>query len=692
MYKIIIAKQLYLSNQLMNLNYFGLYNQMEFLEISKEEIINIDLLTNNILQKFGGEKNLIKNNNLNISSEINLNIYNDDTLYNLQKYDNIINYTINNLDKDLFEKIKDKQDELNAYSNYFSKKFDEKIFSLLNNLKKFEKDNYLKIHDFLDYIITEELNLHNIIENFPLITYKNKNAYLATYYYYSINKLLNYKKLYKKKIDYSQETNAGILENQLNKEKIQIKNELNTLNEFSQKISKKCEDESDKEFENNLSIKIVVANDLIFKLNQIRNKYNKIKIILNNNGDYCSDFCEYLFNLSGFLNLIPNTINYFENKIMNNKNENNLQNDLREFDYFIFYIFNYDFSSSNIKTKKLAESFEEFFHKKENITQYLNTEDYNYKIENNTLCQMNPYGKKYLLKNYQNYSLSLIKKKRIKKNNYLNEQLFLFFKYQENCFFEKYKDVYKQYFKDILKKKSMKILFEKIFPYLEDDNFINDDFIEEFFIKIKSFNFKPIGLLAETISPILNVYIKGYFEGEDNIKSEICASSAYIILIFHEFSHYIRIYIYKRTGKEEYRKSKELYREGEIGSYFEKLFFGRTVTSINFYQAIFMLNINNYEQSHTEFSKNFQNFEIDYDEKEKEEKYVKDVNNAKKFLAKLEIEFDDSEITEKQNRFQIKSNDGNLYLGNNNDKTGRPVDLEELLKGTSFEYLLNKKI
>ena len=66
--------------------------------------------------------------------------------------------------------------------------------------------------------------------------------------------------------------------------------------------------------------------------------------------------------------------------------------------------------------------------------------------------------------------------------------------------------------------------------FVPKNSSINDAFIEE------AFNFKPIDLSTKTISPILNINIKGYFEGDDNIESEICASSSYIILILHEIS------------------------------------------------------------------------------------------------------------------------------------------------------------
>ena len=60
----------------------------------------------------------------------------------------------------------------------------------------------------------------------------------------------------------------------------------------------------------------------------------------------------------------------------------------------------------------------------------------------------------------------------------------------------------------MFKNVSIQNLFEEIFPYLKEHKIINDEFIEEFFSKIRAFNFKHIELLAETITTVLNVYIK----------------------------------------------------------------------------------------------------------------------------------------------------------------------------------------
>ena len=98
----------------------------------------------------------------------------------------------------------------------------------------------------------------------------------------------------------------------------------------------------------------------------------------------------------------------------------------------------------------------------------------------------------------------------------------------------------------------MKKLFIYIFPYLEEDYIINEKFIAEFFDKIKACNFIPEDSYGETLSSTLDVYIKNYFEKNDNVEQDICAMASFIIIIFHEFAHYTRIYIFKKTGNPKY--------------------------------------------------------------------------------------------------------------------------------------------
>ena len=210
--------------------------------------------------------------------------------------------------------------------------------------------------------------------------------------------------------------------------------------------------------------------------------------------------------------------------------------------------------------------------------------------------------------------------------------------------------------------------------------------MNEAFNKIRTFNFKPFDFLEETISSILNIYIKNYFESNDDIESEIYVSAAFIILIFHELAHYIRRYIYKITGDKKYRKSIEICGENEIGVYLEKKLFGEEIHSINFYQAIFLLNEVNYNLSYVEFSQNFQNLKNNH----KKEDYSKNLMACKEFLNSIGLTVKNLDISNSSNTFHIKGRKNILFLGTNNDKRGREVNLEEIFKGIGFEYLLKR--
>ena len=110
-------------------------------------------------------------------------------------------------------------------------------------------------------------------------------------------------------------------------------------------------------------------------------------------------------------------------------------------------------------------------------------------------------------------------------------------------------------------------------------------------------------MVSETISPTLDVFIKGYFDSGNLDESEICVMSSLIVIIFHEFLHYLIIYIYKKTGDLKYRKSIDLCQFNVIGYYFETLLFGKVIKYINFVQALYILNEKNYDKNHKIFKK-----------------------------------------------------------------------------------------
>ena len=450
---------------------------------------------------------------------------------------------------------------------------------------------------------------------------------------------------------------------------------------------KKTTSQNDEQLLTNFSLKIGTFQTAVFELKNIQENYIKLKNILDNFDNYYSEFFqEYLKVFSLFLNSIPLTLQHFkEKKNFNEKlSYENLKLDIEEFDYFIFYIFNYDYVINIDKLSQIINLFEGIFqNKKNNFSSSI--DGYNFIKKDNILVQKNPIGKKIILENCDNYCIDLIKNEKLKKCRYLNEKFLYTLNFPKFNAFEKYKKVYKDFFIKIFNSKCVKELFISIFPYLDAHYSIINDLLNEAFNKMRAFNFKPFDFLAETISPMLNIYIKNYFEGNDDIESEICVSAAFIILIFHEIAHYIRIYIYKITGDKEYRKSIDICGENEVGVYLEKKLFGEEILSINFYQAIFLLNEVNYNVSYIEFSQNFQNLKNNH-----KKDYNKDLTACKEFLNSIGLTIKKLDISNLSNAFNIKSSKNILFLGTNNDKRGREVNLEEIFKGTGFEYLLKR--
>lgn len=636
-----------------------------------------------------------------------------------KEYRNIIEYMVRSSDEELYMSIKDKQEKMNnQLPFFFLNDFAQKIFDLFDKLLKYSPKNLESIYDFMEFLKSENEKLKDIISEFPLLNYKNKNAYFASYYFYALNKLLNYFNYYKNKnnndndeyksIEYfeeeKKEEKAGKNEeNEYEEEKnqkIEIKIKLEEkkknleiefekiIDNYNNILLKKTKNQNDEQILSNFSLKIGTFQTAAFQLKNVQENYIKLKNILDNFDNYYSEFFqEYLKIFSLFLNSIPLTLQHFkEKKNFHEKlSYENLKLDIEEFDYFIFYIFNYDYVINIDKLSQIVNLFEGIFQNKKNNFSS-NADGYNFVKKDNILIQSNPIGKKIILENCDNYCIDLIKKEKLKKSRYLNEKFLYTLNFPKFNAFEKYKKVYKDFFIKIFNSKCVKELFISIFPYLDAHYSIINDLLNEAFNKMRAFNFKPFDFLAETISPILNIYIKNYFEANDDIESEICVSAAFIILIFHELAHYIRIYIYKITGDKEYRKSIDICGENEMGVFLEKKLFGEEIHSINFYQAIFLLNEVNYNLSYVEFSQNFQNLKNNH----KKEDYSKDLMACKEFLNSIGLNVKNLDISNSSNTFNIKSSKNILFLGANNDKKGREVNLEEIFNGTGFEYLLKR--
>lgn len=657
-------------------------------------------------------------------------------------------------DEELYKKISnDVLINRKMYSFFLFNRFDDKIFNLFNKIQNYISNNFESIYDFMEFLNSEKNNLEEIIHQFPLIDYKNRNAYLAAYYFYSLNKLLNIydkcnikkdleleeakytpskmeielennKEEYNKEDENKEESyvNENNNDNKDEKKQNNIKEDEKNNNEEEdaknykendkqlkelEKKDTKIEGEEDNEYEEEKKKNKILLeerkreiineiqkaniheskNNNENNINELNNKLIKLTNILDNFGEYFTKFFQrYLCIFSDFLKLIPDTLNYFKQKILIKESAN--KKDLEEFDLFIFYIFNIDYLSNFNFLEDIAMSFEGYF-KKNKIMNDINCQinGFTYKIENNQLLQIDKYKEKLKLENANDYCFELIKKGSIKHSKYINQKYLWFFTFKDNNIFEKNKNIYKEFFKKIFKSDSIKNLFINIFPYLQDNFIINDNFIDEFFSKIKSFNFKPDCITAETISPVLNVYIKCYFEGSDNIECEVCAASCFIILIFHELAHFLRIYIYKKTGDKKYRESINLCSNDEIGEYLEQLLFGEIVNFINFYQAIFLLNIKNYNLESKIFISLFKNLGKDKNEMKN---FKKQFWETHKILTELGIKVNEHELSKSNISFPIKGGENYISLGINSDKTGRSADLSKIFKNTGFECLLKK--
>ena len=317
-----------------------------------------------------------------------------------------------------------------------------------------------------------------------------------------------------------------------------------------------------------------------------------------------SFFRNYLWCISKFISSIKNTYQYFYKKILIDKSSD--KDNIEDFVDFIYYISNFDYLENQNSLNEVINYFEDYFSSNKPKEEKWNDEDNNtFEIIGNKFYQTGWNGNKLYVDEYKNYCLKLIAKKKIQRFQYVNQKYLWFLKFKKNNIFWKNKEVYLKFFQNILMKEEIKNLLIEIIPILKEKYFIDENFVSEFFNKIRPYNFKPKGMCGETISFTLDVYIKSYFNNNNSYESEICAISYYIIVILHEFINYLRIYIYKTTGNTRYRQSFDLCKCKDTGDYFEAFLFGKVVQHINLLQAIYILDENNYNKKYHQFAQEF---------------------------------------------------------------------------------------
>ena len=175
----------------------------------------------------------------------------------------------------------------------------------------------------------------------------------------------------------------------------------------------------------------------------------------------------------------------------------------------------------------------------------------------------------------------------------------------------------KKFLKEILKSN----VFNKLFKFLYDEkykDFFNDnDFVNEFienyfrFIPYKSNNNCGMTDRFSSKSYIFldeKEILKNLSEKE--IK-DILKIGTIIVITVHEINHNIYSYIlhffnYLNLSFESLRKQK-IYDIREGGFYIELILFGKIINEISLEEVLYILNIDNYNKSLTEFQKDFMN-------------------------------------------------------------------------------------
>ena len=536
-----------------------------------------------------------------------------------------------------------------------------KIFELIELLKNYDCTNIYDIFK-IDNYLTNFKKINKIGSKFNIeISYENEAVYIYTLYYSWAIKLI---KIFEK---FNNETYENYdneeLKNKYDETKLfldtqkedilkKIKDLLGIKNDMKENdITTMVDQEINKKISNNYDI----PNSKTIKAEKTKELGNLIdKLNINNHciksiDNYLNEFYRiYLGQLQIFLNNIPNTLKYLKNLDYNKQINIKI---LRDFIMFLSY-FQFD--------KEIIDNIIDYYEK--TFDEFKIPE--NFKIKGNNL--LNPVSIK--LENYKNYNLNCYPLKSMAKNRFLYEAYTKFFLLPEKNIFEKYKKVFKNFLKNIFLNENscVKKLFIDTFPIMEDNYFINEDFLNFIFDKkITAFNYLNEKLTGIIISSNLDIFIKvNFIHNNDVIESEICIFAAFIVILIHELANFIIIYIFKHLGIKEYEKSFffEENEEPEIGRFIEEKLFGRVIEEMNLIEALYILNINNF------YRKNPEHFLNEFINLKKKKTIDKLEDSVKNFLNSVDIILNQKINLNGKNKLILKGSRNCLNIGINNDK------------------------
>ena len=608
-------------------------------------------------------------------------------------------YKLDNTNLDIIEKFVQFKDQVENYSNEkeIIEKIEEilklnkplintskemqlnKIFDLIEQLSKFNVENIYERYDIENYFINF-LKSNQIALDFNIeITPENDKVYIYTIYYNWVTKLCKILEKFDKENSREKwEMEYDKIKKFIEKEKDKIISKIKKIlliektteideEELKIKIEQERNKEKAKNYDSNT--KTSKESEKQKELDNLLKDLNKNNYCLDSLYNYLNPFyTRYLKRLQYFLENIPKTKNYL--KTLDYDNINNIKI-LRDFIFFLSY---YSFADGKFQ----------------NIINYYETTFSDFDIKNNNKFQI--IGEDLIspiegmaIKNYKDYNLNCYEIMSMDENRFMYEGYIKFNLFPEKNLFNKYRHIYKEFFKELFIKENscVKKLFIEAFPVLQDNYFINENLLEYIFDKkINAFNFANQDFVGMTITSNLDIFIKGnYNNNKDKLEVEICIFAAFIIIIIHELSDFIRIYIFKHLDIKEYEKSLcyDENEEPEIGRFVETQLFGRVIEKLNIIEALYILNIKNY------FKESSQDFLLEFEKLKFVKKIDKIEDHAKKFLQKVEINQENMKLDPKSELF-LKGSSNCLFIGTNNDKIDNREEILELYHYMKIKY------
>ena len=179
----------------------------------------------------------------------------------------------------------------------------------------------------------------------------------------------------------------------------------------------------------------------------------------------------------------------------------------------------------------------------------------------------------------------------------------------------------KSFLKEIVKSNVFKQLFKLLYDDKYKDFFNDNDFVNEFienyfrFVPYKSNN--NCGM-TDRFSSKSYIFLEEKEISKNLSKKEITdilKIGRIIVITIHEINHNVYSYIlhffnYLNLSFETPRK-KNVYEIREGGLYIELILFGKIINEITLAEICYILNIDNYKKSLTEFQKGFMNLKKD---------------------------------------------------------------------------------